>query len=114
MLSRPHRCLESELQVSLRRAQSGHSAESASVTSPLFCWICGFQANAILTLEMSSRSTATIAVAVIDDEKLAREELAFLLRSFPEVEVVRTAENGVEPLDLISRVEPDLVFLDVQ
>lgn len=62
---------------------------------------------------MSSRSTATIAAAVIDDEKLAREELAFLLRSFPEVEVVGTAENGLEAVDLIARAEPDLVFLDV-
>jgi two-component system, LytTR family, response regulator LytT len=62
---------------------------------------------------MSGRATATISAAVIDDEKLAREELAFLLRNFPEIEVVGTAENGIEAVDLISRLEPDLVFLDV-
>lgn len=63
---------------------------------------------------MSARATATISAAVIDDEKLARDELAFLLRNFPEIELVGTAENGVEAVELIHRVEPDLVFLDVQ
>ncbi len=63
---------------------------------------------------MSGRATATISAAVVDDEKLAREELSFLLRNFPEIEVVGTAENGIEAVDLIKSVEPDLVFLDVQ
>lgn len=63
---------------------------------------------------MSSRAAATITAVVIDDEKLAREELTFLLKNFPEIEVAGTAENGLEALELIERVEPDLVFLDVQ
>ena len=63
---------------------------------------------------MSSRATETITAAVVDDEKLAREELAFLLKSFPEIEVVGTAENGLEAIELIERSEPDVVFLDVQ
>lgn len=62
---------------------------------------------------MSGRTTATITAVVIDDEKLAREELTFLLRNFAEIELVGTAENGIEAVDLIERVEPDLVFLDV-
>ncbi|MDZ4798931.1 MAG: DNA-binding response regulator, partial [Bryobacteraceae bacterium] len=63
---------------------------------------------------MPGRATATISAAVIDDEKLAREELVFLLRNFPELEMVGTADNGIEAVDLITRLEPDLVFLDVQ
>ncbi|MBC8167940.1 MAG: response regulator transcription factor [Bryobacteraceae bacterium] len=63
---------------------------------------------------MSGRATATVTAVVIDDEKLAREELTFLLRSFPDIEVIGTAENGIEAVDLISSAEPDLVFLDVQ
>lgn len=55
-----------------------------------------------------------MTAVVADDEKLAREELSFLLKSFPEIEVVGSAENGVEVLDLIERCEPDIVFLDVQ
>jgi two-component system, LytTR family, response regulator LytT len=63
---------------------------------------------------MSHRAVATITAVVVDDEKLAREELSYLLRSFPEIEVTGSGENGFELLELIERLEPDLVFLDVQ
>lgn len=63
---------------------------------------------------MLGRATSTISTVVIDDEKLAREELAFLLRDFPEIEIVGTAENGLEAVEIIDRLEPELVFLDVQ
>lgn len=51
---------------------------------------------------------------IIDDEKPARDELAFLLRSFPEVSVVGQGKNGLEAVALIKEHNPDLVFLDVQ
>ncbi len=51
---------------------------------------------------------------IVDDEQLAREELAFLLKDFPEVELLETASNGFEALKMIEDLEPDLVFLDVQ
>ena len=63
---------------------------------------------------MSGRATATIAAVVIDDETLARDELTFLLKNFPEIEVVGTADNGLVAIELIERAEPDLVFMDVQ
>lgn len=63
---------------------------------------------------MSGRATATITAVVIDDEKLALDELTFLLKSFPEVEVIGTAANGLQAVELIQAEEPDLVFLDVQ
>jgi two-component system LytT family response regulator/two-component system response regulator LytT len=63
---------------------------------------------------MSQSVTATISALVVDDEPLAREELSFLLRDFPEVEILQSATNGLEAVKLIERLEPDLVFLDVQ
>ncbi len=51
---------------------------------------------------------------LVDDEQLAREELGFLLRSFPEVEVVGEAADGPEAIREIDALEPDIVFLDVQ
>lgn len=63
---------------------------------------------------MRERATATLSAVVIDDEPLAREELKWLLNDFPEVEVIATASNGLEALELIEATEPDLVFLDVQ
>src|SRR5436305_1916872 len=60
-------------------------------------------------------STAAVITAIlVDDEKLASDELAYHLREFPDVEVVATATNGIEAVKLIEDLEPDLVFLDVQ
>jgi two-component system, LytTR family, response regulator LytT len=66
---------------------------------------------------MQSRVTAppqSITAILVDDEALARDELAFLLRDFPEIEVAASATNGVEAVKLIEDLEPDLVFMDVQ
>lgn len=57
---------------------------------------------------------ATITVVLVDDERLAREELEFLLRDFADVEVAGVAENGIQALEVIEKIEPDVVFLDVQ
>ena len=62
---------------------------------------------------MRERATATLTTVIVDDEQLACDELAYLLRDFPEVEVVATGRNGLEAVQLIRRAEPDLVFLDV-
>lgn len=63
---------------------------------------------------MSARATATIATLLVDDEPLALAELSHLLKEFPEIEVAGTASNGLQALELIDSIEPDLVFLDVQ
>ncbi len=63
---------------------------------------------------MPQSVTGTISTLVVDDEQLAREELTYLLKDFPEIEVLQTAANGIEAVRLIEKLEPDLVFLDVQ
>src|SRR5215471_8376109 len=63
---------------------------------------------------MRDRATATLTTIVVDDEQLASEELAYLLRDFPELEVIAHGSNGLEAVELIQKLEPDLVFLDVQ
>lgn len=55
-----------------------------------------------------------ISTIIVDDEKLAREELSFLLRSFPEVSVVATGQNGLDAVKLAKQHQPDLMFLDAQ
>ena len=62
---------------------------------------------------MRDRATATLTTIVLDDEQLARDELFYLLKDFPEVEVIATGSNGLEAVDLIQKLEPELVFLDV-
>jgi two-component system LytT family response regulator/two-component system response regulator LytT len=63
---------------------------------------------------MSQVGSGTLSALIVDDEELAREELSFLLKDFDDVEVVHTASNGIEALQLIEELEPELVFLDVQ
>ena len=63
---------------------------------------------------MLTRATSTISALLVDDEQLARDELSFLLKEFPEIEVLATAKNGLEAIKLIENLEPDVVFLDVQ
>src|ERR1041384_5856976 len=62
---------------------------------------------------MRERATATLTTVVVDDEQLACDELSYLLKDFPEIELVATGSNGLQALDLIQRLEPELVFLDV-
>jgi two-component system response regulator LytT len=56
----------------------------------------------------------SITTIIIDDEKPARDELAFLLKGFPEITLIGQGKNGVEAMTLIKEHSPDLVFLDVQ
>src|SRR6266849_407832 len=55
-----------------------------------------------------------ISTIIVDDEKPSRDELAFLLKGFPEINVIGQGKNGVESVSLIKEHAPDLVFLDVQ
>jgi two-component system LytT family response regulator len=55
-----------------------------------------------------------LRVVVADDEPLARQRVEDLLARGGDVEVVATAATGVEAVEMIRRLEPDLVFLDVQ
>jgi two-component system LytT family response regulator len=51
---------------------------------------------------------------IIDDERLARNELKKLLSEFPEVEVIGEAANAAEGIEKIESLMPDLIFLDIQ
>jgi two-component system LytT family response regulator/two-component system response regulator LytT len=59
--------------------------------------------------------TAEALTAVVaDDEQPARDELCYLLNQIGGVEVVGQAADGVEAVDTITRLAPDVAFLDVQ
>jgi|SRR5271165_810831 len=54
-----------------------------------------------------------ISAVIVDDEQLARDELAYLLKDC-DVDVVAQGKNGVEAVNLIKEMSPDIAFLDVQ
>jgi two-component system LytT family response regulator len=51
---------------------------------------------------------------IVDDEPLARSNVAVLLRRDPEIEIIGECGSGAEAVADILRVKPDLLFLDVQ
>jgi two-component system LytT family response regulator len=57
---------------------------------------------------------STITTIIVDDEKLAREGLKTLLKEFPEIEIVAEATNADEAIELIDRLRPQMMFLDIE
>jgi len=55
-----------------------------------------------------------IRTMLVDDEPLARSNVAVLLRRDAEIEIVGECGSGMEALQEIRRLRPDLLFLDVQ
>ena len=51
---------------------------------------------------------------IIDDERLARNELKHLLENFPQIEVIAEASNTEEAGKLLDELHPDVIFLDIQ
>jgi len=56
----------------------------------------------------------SLSAVIVDDEQLARDELAYLLKGVGDIDVIAQGKNGVEAVNLIREHNPDLVFLDVQ
>jgi two-component system LytT family response regulator len=58
--------------------------------------------------------TRPLKTLIVDDERIARQILRDELESVPEVMVIGEAEDGMQALQQIADLRPDLVFLDVQ
>lgn len=56
----------------------------------------------------------SMKAVIIDDERLARTELKSLLTTEEAIEVVGEGQNAKEGIELINRLQPDVVFLDIQ
>ncbi|MBK6329242.1 MAG: response regulator [Bacteroidetes bacterium] len=51
---------------------------------------------------------------IVDDERLARNELRKILKEFPEIEVIEEAVNAEDAQEKIELLQPELIFLDIQ
>ncbi|PTY02839.1 DNA-binding response regulator [Opitutaceae bacterium EW11] len=51
---------------------------------------------------------------IVDDERLAREELRALLNGFDDVKIVGEAANATEAIALLAEVTADVLFLDIE
>ncbi len=62
---------------------------------------------------MSRVARARTRVLIVDDSPLARDIIAAILSEDPDVEVVGQAENGRQAVELVARLRPDLVTMDI-
>src|ERR1039457_1615690 len=72
------------------------------------CDIAGFHVNSLMM------PVPPLRTLIVDDEPVARQVLRDELAAFSGVEIVGEAANGNDALRDIARLEPDLVFLDLQ
>lgn len=63
--------------------------------------------------QQTPAGTHRIRVVIADDSIVAREMLSQILRSDPGIEVVGVATNGQEAVEMVARLRPDLVTMDV-
>lgn len=54
-----------------------------------------------------------IHVLIVDDNELARESIKELLRRTPDIELAGEASDGQEAIELASRLEPDVICMDI-
>ncbi len=63
---------------------------------------------------MTGGRTEPIRVLLADDQRVVREGLAMLLGLLPDVEVVGTAADGEQAVDLAARLHPDVILMDLR
>ena len=51
---------------------------------------------------------------LVEDEELSRLGLKKKLEQFDEIDIIDMAENGIEAVEKINKLKPDLIFLDIQ
>ena len=59
-------------------------------------------------------SPRTTRIIVVDDDPIVREVLTTALGSTPDIEVIATAANGAEAVDVVHARAVDVVLMDVQ
>ena len=55
-----------------------------------------------------------LKIALIDDEKIVLRGIAALMKKEPGFELVGTAENGIDGLQMILETKPDIVMTDIR
>jgi two-component system LytT family response regulator len=56
----------------------------------------------------------SLRALIVDDETLARQRIRQMLQGEADIEVVQECTNGIEAVEAIEQLHPDLVFLDIQ
>jgi two-component system LytT family response regulator len=67
------------------------------------------------TFPVRKRNDMNLKAVIVEDELASRETLAVYLSKYcPDVQLMGTAESVSTGIELINRVKPDIVFLDIE
>lgn len=55
-----------------------------------------------------------LSVLIIDDEPLARQVVRSYLKVYPDLELIGECDNGLDAVQMIQNLKPDVIFLDIQ
>lgn len=67
-----------------------------------------------MTHPQSSASAPAITVVLVDDQPLLRSGFSMILSTEPDVEVIGTAGDGRQAIEVVAQLRPDVVLMDVQ
>lgn len=65
-------------------------------------------------VSFSSDRTSVIKVLVVDDSAFMRKALSDMISSDPELKVIDTARDGIDAIEKVQKLRPDIVTLDVE
>jgi two-component system LytT family response regulator len=68
----------------------------------------------VYSIGQKNKNNNHMKAIIIDDERLARQELKNLLAPYPEIEIVGEANNAETAIESIKQLKPDVIFLDIQ
>ncbi len=63
---------------------------------------------------MSSTQRTRVSTLIVDDEAIARSGLRSIVSSYEWITITGEAANGLIAVEMIDRLEPELIFLDIQ
>jgi len=61
-----------------------------------------------------SKKPGKIRVVLVDDQTMIRQGLGYVIQMQPDMEVVGEAADGEEAVEVVTKVHPDVVLMDVQ
>ena len=60
------------------------------------------------------KSMSTYSAILVDDEQAAHYAIQVLIKEYDNISLVGQAYNGKQAIEMINRLRPDLLFLDIQ
>ena len=72
------------------------------------------QLNGTQKKHSDSKLTNKIRISIVDDSNVIREGLKVILEAEPDFEIVGTANNGKEAVELVEAQKPDVILMDLE